>query len=349
MAAADRVEDALRMRPIAVRLGRWIGFVFLAIGILLIGVWCSIAIWYRCPVGEPMRGLFTGASLIFALATLAGLATPKRWLGLAVYGAFFALFIAWWGTIRPTNDRNWAPDVARTVTARIDGDRLVVSNVRNFHWRSNTDFDQRWEERTYNLSHVTDVDLVMSYWAGEAIAHTIVSFGIENAPRLAFSIETRKESHEGYSSIAGFFKQYELAIVAGDERDIVRVRSNIRGEDVRIYRLRMTPKNAQLLLREYVGEANELAREPRFYNTLTANCTNLVFDLVRVIHPGLPFDIRVLFSGYLPNYAYDLGAVDTSMPFETLRHLSKIHDKAVQADADPDFSARIHEGIPVPH
>ncbi|MBV8738758.1 MAG: DUF4105 domain-containing protein [Alphaproteobacteria bacterium] len=267
---------------------------------------------------------------------------------MAAYFGFFALVVGWWMTIKPTNNRNWAPDVARTATAIITGDRLVVQNVRNFVWRSDTDFDQRWEQRTYNLSHVTDVDLIMSYWAGEAIAHTIISFGFADAPRLAFSIETRKESHEGYSSIAGFFKQYELAIIAADERDVVRVRSNIRGEDARIYHLRMAPKNAQLLLREYMAEINNLAQHPRFYNTLTANCTNLVFDMVRVIHPGLPIDIRVLFSGYLPNYAYDLGATDRTMSFDKLRELSKIHDRAVQADKDPLFSARIREGIPTP-
>ncbi|HEY2399211.1 MAG TPA: DUF4105 domain-containing protein, partial [Steroidobacteraceae bacterium] len=132
-------------------------------------------------------------------------------------------------------------------------------------------------------------------------------------------------------------------------RDVVRVRSNVRGEDVRIYRLRMTPQNARVLLREYMQEANSLARMPRFYNTLTSNCTNLVFDMVRVIHPGVPMDVRVLFSGYLPNYAYDLGATDTSVSFEKLRDLSKIHDKAVLADADPNFSARIREGVPTPH
>jgi hypothetical protein len=224
----------------------------------------------------------------------------------------------------------------------------VVKNVRNFAWRSDTDFDQRWEQRTYNLSRLTNVDLIMSYWMGEAIAHTIVSFGFDDGARLAFSIETRKEIGEGYSSFAGFFKQFELAVVAGDERDVVRVRSNVRGEDVRIYRLRMTPANARVLLREYVAEANDLAREPRFYNTLTANCTNLVFDMVRVIHPGLPLDIRVLLSGYLPNYAYDLGATDTSVSFERLRETAKIHDNAVQADSDALFSARIREGIPVP-
>lgn len=334
--------------PILSRVARWFGYTVLAIGILLTGVWSSTAIWYRCPAAETMRGLLGGAGLVLALVTTACLATSKRWLALTLYFGFFALVIGWWTTITPTNDRIWAPEVARTVTATINGDRLVVRNVRNFTWRSDTDFDPRWEERTYHLSHVTDVDLIMSYWAGEAIAHTIVSFGFDDAPRLAFSIETRKESHEGYSSIAGFFKQYELAIIAADERDVVRIRSNIRGEDVRIYRLRMTPENARLLLREYVKEVDDLAREPRFYNTLTANCTNLVFGMVRVIHPGLPLDIRVLFSGYLPNYAYDLGATDTSMPFAKLRELSKIHDKAAQADADPLFSARIREGIPVP-
>jgi hypothetical protein len=109
---------------------------------------------------------------------------------------------------------------------------------------------------------------------------------------------TRKESDESYSSIAGFFKQYELAIVAADERDVVRVRSNVRDEDVRIYRLRMTPESARRLLREYLEEANELERTPRFYNTLTSNCRTLVFEMVRVIHPGLPLDVRVILAGY---------------------------------------------------
>jgi hypothetical protein len=336
------------VKPIVRRLTHWLGFALLAVAILLIGVWCSVAIWYRCPGGEAVRGLLAVATLAFAVVVVACLATTRRWLALAVYAASFALFLAWWTTITPTNDRNWAPDVARSVTATIDGDRVVVTNVRNFTWRSDTDFDQHWEQRTYYLSHVHDVDLIMSYWAGEAIAHTIVSFGFDDGARLAFSIETRKESHEGYSSIAGFFKQYELAVVAADERDAVRVRSNVRGEDVRIYRLRMTPANARVLLREYLEAANDLAQTPRFYNTLTSNCTNLVFDMVRVIHPGVPMDARVVLSGYLPNYAYDLGATDTSVSFEKLRDLSKIHDKAALADADPNFSARIRDGVPSP-
>ncbi len=280
--------------------------------------------------------------------TVGCLATSWRWRAFAAYGALIAVILVWWSTLLPSNDRDWTPDVAHSVTATIDGDRLVVSNVRDFTWRSDTNFDQRWEQRTYNLSHLTNLDLIMSYWGNEAIAHTILSFGFDDGSRLAFSTETRKERGELYSTIAGFFKQYELAIVAADERDIVRVRSNVRGEDVRIYRLRMTPANVRVLLREYVEEADDLARTPRFYNTLTTNCTTLVFKMVRVVHPALPMDYRVLLSGYLPNYAYSLGATDSSMPFERLRDLSRIHDKAIRADADPNFSARIREGVPKP-
>jgi hypothetical protein len=331
-----------------VRLLRLIGFVLLAIGMLLIGLWCTIAVWYQCPL-EPWRSVLSGATALVALACVFALATRGRWIGFGAFAGCFVLFLVWWATIRPTNDRDWAPDVARTVTATVDGDRVVISNVRDFNWRSETDFDQVWEQRTYRLSRITDVDLIMSYWMGEPIAHTIVSFGFDDGERLAFSIETRKQRHQSYSSIAGFFKQYELAIVAADERDAVRVRSNVRHEDVRLYRLKVTPSDARRLLLVYLEEANDLARKPRFYNTLTSNCTTIVFDIARMIHPGLPMDVRVILAGYLPNYAYDVGATDTSISFDRLRELSHIDAKAAAADADPAFSARIREGVPQPH
>ncbi len=176
----------------------------------------------------------------------------------------------------------------------------------------------------------------------------MISFGFDNGTFLVFSVEIRKQKGQDYDPIAGFFKSYGLIAVAADERDAVRLRSNVQGSDVRIFRLRMTPMQARALLLQYAEELNTLAQTPRFYNTLTANCTTLVFQLVRAIHPSLPLDPRVLLSGYLPNYVYDLGAVDTTMPFSRLRELSHIHDKALQADSDPAFSARIRDGIPQP-
>ncbi len=338
-----------RMRLKLRYLLRWLGFAVLALALLLVGAWCALAVWFRWGSSQPGDGILAGGLVVLALAVAFGLATSRRWLAFGGYLIAVAAVLVWWSTILPSNNRDWAPDVAHNVTGTIDGDTLTVDNVRNFNWRSDTDFDARWESRVYDLSQVSHVDLILSYWAGEAIAHLIVSFGFEDGRQLDFSIETRKQRGEEYSTIAGFFKQYELMIIAADERDVVRVRSNVRGEDVRIYRLRMPPAYARKLLRAYVDDMNDLARKPRWYNTLTGNCTTLVFAMVSTLRPGLHLDYRILLSGYLPNYAYDLGAVDTSVPFAQLRELARIHDKAIHADDAVDFAARIREGIPTPH
>jgi hypothetical protein len=330
-------------------LGRGFGLGLLALAILGIGTWCGVGLWYQLKPPEPFRLIPPVLTAVLTLTAVFSLATRKRWIGTSAFLGAFVAFLIWWATIAPKTDSDWTAEVARMPTAVLSSDKAVVSNVRNFAWRSETDFDPVWETRTYDLSTIIDVDLIMSYWMGEAIAHTIISFGFADGQRLAFSIETRKERHESFSSVAGFFKQFELAIVAADERDVIRVRSNVRGEDVRLYRLRMTPENARLLFREYLEQANDLARAPRFYNTATSNCTTLVFDMVRVIHPGLPLDYRVILAGYLPDYAYAVGALDTDLPFARLRELAKIHDNAIRADKDPDFSAKIRERVPKPH
>jgi hypothetical protein len=186
----------------------------------------------------------------------------------------------------------------------------------------------------------------MSYWAGESIAHAMASFGFADGQHLVFSIEIRKEKTESYSALAGFFRAYELSFIAADERDVVGVRTNVRGEDVRIYRLRMAPAQARALLLEYVDEANDLTRKPRFYNSLITNCTTQIFRMVRTLQPGLPLDYRVLLAGYVPDYVYDLGRLNTSLPFEALRDRSHIRGKS--DSTDPDFSKRIREGVPDP-
>jgi hypothetical protein len=326
----------------------WIGLAVLALAIILTGGWCALALWYRLPAGQTLRDATTGLAIASIIAANILIWTRLAWPAIAGYAILFGVVCIWWSTITPSGNRNWMPDVARNVTGTINGDQLALDNVRDFNWRSDTDFDQKWEQRSYQLSDVSNVDLIMSYWSGEAIAHTIVSFGFKDGQRLDFSIETRKAQGQSYSTIAGFFKEYTLIIIAADERDVIRVRSNIRGEDVRIYRLRMPAAEAQNLLRAYINEANGLAVSPRFYNTATANCTTLVYGLVEQIHPGLHWDPRILISGYLPEYVYSLGALDTRIPFDQLRALAKIHDKALRAGDNPDFSTEIRVGIPTP-
>ena len=309
--------------------------------------WAALTIYYSDLAGEPLR---IGLAAAFALGTLgAFLFLPNRRRTLIGFGAAFAVVLVWWMSIEPSNERGWQTEVAVLPYATRDGNLVTLHNVRNFDYRTEHDFVPRYDERTFDLRQLDAVDLIAVYWAGEAIAHIMVSFGFAGE-HVAFSIETRKEKGEAYSSIAGFFKQYELIYVVGDERDLIRVRTNYRRPEelVYLYRTRAAPDTARRLFLEYVQRINQLRDSPEFYNTLTTNCTTDVWLLVRALAGKVPLDRRVLLSGYFPEYAYDLGSLDASLPFEELRAISLINDKAHAADQDPDFSRRIRDGLPRP-
>lgn len=295
----------------------------------------------------------TIAAIGFGIAGLAG--AVGLWSGAARLPLSFAvLFIGllgWWNTILPSHERNWIPEVARLPTITQQGDTLTVGNLRNFRWRTNDDFDERWETRSYDLRTIQGVDIYLSHWSGEAIAHLLVSFTFADTAPLSFSVEIRREHGEEYSALAGFFRSYEMAYVAADERDVVGVRSHPRQEDVRLFRLAASPAQARDLLMAYAVDVNLLSREPRWYNTLMTNCTTMVFQLVRQIAPGwafsVPLDPRVLLSGYLPGYLQQIGAVRTDIPLADLVRQSHIGDRARALSLDdPDFSKKIREGVP---
>ncbi len=188
--------------------------------------WCAGAIYYSPLPGASLRALFAG---VFVVATaLAFLLLPRRRRTLLGFFAAFGLLVALWLQIPASNDRDWQPEVAVAPYATINEDLVTIHGVRNFDYRTETDFDVRWETRAYDLRKLDSVDLVAVYWAGKAIAHIMLSFGFEGKDYVTISIETRKERDESYSAIAGFFRQYELVYVVTDERDVIRVRTTYR-------------------------------------------------------------------------------------------------------------------------
>lgn len=299
------------------------------VALLLFALWGSLALYYRAPFGEGAR---IAAGCVFALAMLAAafLIARRKWKHALAPLALAPVVLVWWQTLVPSNDRDWALDVSRPAITKVMGDKLTVENVRNFEWRTETDFTPRWETRTYDLSKLNEVDLFASYWAGEDIAHILVGFGFSDNQRLVWSIELRRTKTQTYSALASFFKQSELVFLAADERDIIRLRTNVRGENVRMFPLRLKPQVARRLLLEYAEMANEYARNPRWYNTITANCTTMVFRIARALNPLAPFDWRVLLSGHFPELVDDHGGIDNSIPFAQWRQKAQI-DKAAQA------------------
>ena len=266
---------------------------------------------------------------------------------LAAYAVLLGAVLTWWLTLEPRNDRDWEPSVARTARVEIEGDRVTIHDVRNFDYRSETDFDEVWETRRYDLSRLTGADVTFVHWGSPWIAHTVVSFEFADAPPLAISIETRKERGEAYSAVLGFFRQFEIYYVVADERDVLRLRTNYRtGEEATLYHLRTPPARLKPILLDYLEAIDELSRRPRWYNAATHNCTTSIRHHVQHVNPGNPFNWRMLVNGVLPELIHRNGNFVEGVSLEELTRRGWINERARAADADPAFSQRIREGVP---
>ena len=332
------------------RIGLVLLLLLCALAIAAATGWGALAIFYSDIKSEDARTALAAAFGVAGLVAVLALCLRRwRWRAAGTFIVLLALLIAWWSRIEPSNDRDWQTDVAVLPYATIDGDRYTVHNVRNFDYRTETDFTPHYYDRTFDLNELQGVDLVASYWMGPAIAHIFVSFDFGSGKHLAVSIETRKEKNEAYSTIKGFFRQYELYYVVADERDVIRVRTNYRKdppEDVYVYRVHGPIENGRRTFMEYMREINALKAKPEFYNTLTTNCTTTIWMNTRVNPGHVPFSWKVLASGYVPDYLYEIGRLDTSVPFEELRRRSHVNARAQAADKAANFSELIRKPAP---
>jgi hypothetical protein len=221
---------------------------------------------------------------------------------------------------------------------------VTIHNLRNFDYRSETDFTPHWETRHYDLRQLRGVDIFITYWGSPYMAHPILSYDFGPDGHVCFSIETRPENGEAYSALGGLYRQFELTYVVADERDVIRLRANHRkGEDVYLYRLRL-PHLRQSFL-EYARTVNELDASPRWYNAITNNCTTAIRHQ-RAPDERTPFDWRLIVNGYGDQMLYENNRINRPLPFAELRKRARINPQAKAADHDPDFSARIRAGVP---
>lgn len=311
-------------------------------------VWGTLFLFYRVPGGMAGASLAAAAFAALAIATLM-LIWRRGPLWVAPFAAVLAVLVLAFSLRTARDDLDWAPDVSRPLRAEITADRVTIEDLREMDWHSDTEGTPHWSRQSYPLADIRTVDLINSYWAGPVIAHTLLSFGFADGRYATFSVEIRRRVDQDYSNIAGFFREYELVYVAADERDIVRVRTGYRHEDVQLYRIMAEPAQVRAMFLQMLQQANRLADRPGWYNTLTANCTTEMFNAARTVAPGLPFDWRVIVSGYLPEYAYDQGLLDRRLPFPALREAGRVSKRAEMAGDAADFSQRIRVGVPDPN
>jgi hypothetical protein len=247
----------------------------------------------------------------------------------------------------PSNVRSWQEDQAVLPYAEFRGNQVVAHNVRHCRYFDEDTFVVEHEDRTYDLSQLRAVDFFMVPFKGTPrLAHTMLSFEFDppdGPPQyLAVSIETRKEQGETYAAWKGSARQYELMYVLADERDVVQLRTNHRGEDVYLYRTTATPDQARLLLVDVLARTNQLASRPEFYDTLTNNCTTNLVDHINRIHPQrVVYDYRVLLPGYSDRLAYDEGFIQRHGTFEETKTRAYVNGRALAAANREDFSQAI--------
>lgn len=321
-----------------------LGWTVVWIVALSCAAWATGALYYDFP----FVALRLPAATVFVFLLVATTIFVRRTMLklMSILGGF-VLVVFWWLTLRPSNDRDWQPDVAQTAWAEIDGDLVTLHNVRNCDYRTEIDYTPRWETRTLRVSQITGLDLAINYWGSPYMAHPIASFQFADAPPLCFSIEIRKEIGENYSAIGGLYRQYELIYVCADERDVIRVRTNYRrGEDVYLYRTTASPMQARERFLEYLRMLNTLHNHPRWYNAVTTNCTTSI-RTQRPTNQRAPWDWRILVNGKAHELLYERGLIATGeLAFPELKNRSRINGPARAADQDPDFSRHVREGLP---
>jgi hypothetical protein len=244
---------------------------------------------------------------------------------------------------KPNLNRNWRPDLAILPTAEFDGDRITLRNVRNCRYRTEDDYDVRHYDVEFPLSEVDRVDfLIVPFKGNRLLAHTMLGFGLRDGQHFVVSVEARLEQGETYQTVTGPGKKFELMYVIADERDIIPLRTEARRVNVHLYRGKASPDQARRLFVDVLERANKLSREPEFYDILKNNCTTNLVDHINKIRPGaIPFDWRVILPGHSDSLAYELGMLDTNLPFAEAQKHALINGLAHLHRNDPDFSRRI--------
>ena len=310
----------------------------------LLTVWAAAALYFDSPIAV----LRTPAAILYLVVILGALLFLRRGhFGLVIAFAGFAVVALWWFSLKPSGDRNWQPDNAQTAWADIAGDHITIHNFRNCSYVTEKEYTCQWETRPFDLANLTGADLFITWWGPTLIAHPIVSFDFGAQGHVPMSIETRDVIGQGYSAIRGFFRQYELAYIVSDERDVVRLRTNFRkDEEVYLFRTTVKPEFARKVFLDYIQRVNELHNKPEWYNAVTNNCTtNIDVSASQAQDKGTVWDWRVLLNGKMDEMLYEHDRLVTGgLPLPALKAQAHINAAAVAADDSPNWSQLIRVG-----
>ncbi|MCP3966439.1 MAG: DUF4105 domain-containing protein [Lentisphaerae bacterium] len=309
-----------------------------AICYLGVALWCFGAVWYS---NLPFKWLQITTPVAFALLALffffLSFKRPKT--GIPLGAGLFLTIIIWYLLIPASNNHDWQISCSRLPEAVFNGNKVTIKNIRDFKYRSTTDFDANYITSTYDLNKLKTLDLAVVQWDGNrAIAHTMLSFGFSDGKYLIVSAETRLKKDQRQSGIKGLYKQYGIIYILGTEEDLFRLRTNFRHEQLFLYATNTKPAEARIVLTNLLHRCNRLLAHPKFYNTITFNCTSsLIPSLSKIMHRE-KFDIRIYLNGYSDEMAFENGwlvhpANESFIKYQA-RHLANLYVQRYKGTTD---------------
>jgi hypothetical protein len=326
---------------ITVRILRLILIGFSGLIVALLVIWAAGALYFDLPAPKFVR-ISTSILWVIAALLLALFAGLSGRIALLVA---FAAIVTWWLSLRPSQNQDWEPEVATLAHTVRNGDELTVYDIRDFEYRSPTDFTPHYDTRTFDLANLRGLDLFINYWGSRYMAHPILSFDFGPQGHLCFSIEIRPRLGQAYSILGSLYRQYTIIYIAADERDVVRLRTNFKHEDIYLYRLKLPLEEVRARLTEYLDRLNELYDHPMWYNAVTENCTTSI-RAQRQASKRAPWDWRMLVNGFADEMLYERHVLAGNLPFPELKARALINQRAADAGDSADFSQRIRAGVP---
>jgi len=340
MIAPNKLARRLASRPPGAL--RVAALVLLGLVVLAVSLWAFLALWFFAALPVWIR---VPAALLWAASVPAAFWRLSRVSALRAVAAGGLAVLLFWSLQRPSNRRDWMPDQERMPAVRFDGETVAIDNVRHATYRSNLDFDVRWDRRHYDLEAIRTVDfLVVPFASWRGPAHTFLTFGFDDGRYVAISAEVRKEQGESYSPLAGLFRQYEIIYIVGDEQDLIHLRANVRKHPVYLFPIKARPQQVRAMFVSMLQRAERLRQQPEFYNTLANSCnTNIVRHFEEVTGRNLPLDVRILLPGYADELADELGLIDYEGTLEEARQHFRINGRSAPLPDGRAWSRQIRE------
>lgn len=292
--------------------GKIFGLICFFLFFLLYTLWCLGAFYYAPGSSVFLRIL---NMILFTILVLTALTFKPRRYFLAGAVILMLTISLLWTTIKPTHNIDWSPEYARLplIQWQADQDSFTIRDLRDFHFRTTSDFDVRYINENFRLSNLKAIDFLAVYWpqpGEEQIAHIMLRFRFDDGKNFLVSSETRRPEGSKYGAINNLFKQSGKIYILATEQDILSLRTNIREprERVYIYEMDLTAKQRETILRDLIARINDLHPHPQFYNTLTSNCfTELIPCLKAGIDDMPPFHCAYLVSGWAPESFFNAG------------------------------------------